>query len=224
MRFDDPYENDIVMMVERMNDSFVVVIDEVVDTLITDAVVAARILNVTLVVPNLDKRSFWKDASSFSEIFDVDWFISHLSRDVKIIRELPHKGGKKWSPYSTRVPRKCNERCYHIRVLPLFSKRRAVQLRKFNYRLANKLETDFQKLRCRVNYHALRFIDPIIKMGQTLVNRMKKMGEHFIAMHLSQPNEEDGRTLYCAALEETSMLSPTEHVKIHPKIPDKLAQ
>ncbi|KAJ0576905.1 putative GDP-fucose protein O-fucosyltransferase [Helianthus annuus] len=116
---------------------------------ITDAVVAARILNATLVVPKLDKKSFWKDAS--------------LSKDVKIIRDLPHKGGKKWSPYSTRVPRKCNERCYHIRVLPLFSKRRAVQLSKFDYRLSNKLETDFQKLRCRVNYHALKFTDPIIK-------------------------------------------------------------
>ncbi|KAJ0789104.1 putative GDP-fucose protein O-fucosyltransferase [Helianthus annuus] len=151
---------------------------------ITDAVVAARILNATLVVPKLDKKSFWKDASTFSEIFDVDWFISSLSKDVKIIRDLPHKGGKKWSPYSTRVPRKCNERCYHIRVLPLFSKRRAVQLSKFDYRLSNKLETDFQKLRCRVNYHALKFTDPIIKMGQTLVNRMRKMGKHFVALHL----------------------------------------
>ncbi|KAL8233448.1 hypothetical protein R6Q59_019548 [Mikania micrantha] len=151
---------------------------------ITDAVVAARILNATLVVPKLDKKSFWKDASTFSEIFDVDWFISQLSKDVKIIRELPHKGGRKWSPYSTRVPRKCNERCYHIRVLPLFSKRRAVQLSKFDYRLANNLETEFQKLRCRVNYHALKFTDPIVKMGQKLINRMRNMGKHFVALHL----------------------------------------
>ncbi|KAL7583706.1 O-fucosyltransferase 6 [Lactuca sativa] len=151
---------------------------------ITDAVVAARILNATLVVPKLDKKSFWKDSSTFSEIFDVDWFISNLSKDVKIIRELPHKGGKKWSPYSTRVPRKCDERCYHIHVLPLFSKKRAVELSKFDYRLANELETDFQKLRCRVNYHALKFTAPIVKMGQTLVNRMRNMGKHFVALHL----------------------------------------
>ncbi|XP_024986256.1 O-fucosyltransferase 6-like [Cynara cardunculus var. scolymus] len=151
---------------------------------ITDAVVAARILNATLVVPKLDQKSFWKDASTFSEIFDVDWFISHLSRDVKIIKELPRKGGKIWTPYNMRVPRKCNERCYQIRVLPVLLKKHAVQLSKFDYRLSNKLETDLQKLRCRVNYHALKFTDPINKMGQKLVNRMRKMGKHYVALHL----------------------------------------
>lgn len=59
-----------------------------------------------------------------------------------------------------------------------------VQLCKFDYRLSNKLSTDLQKLRCRVNYHALRFTDPIRTMGKTLVNRMRMQGKHYVALHL----------------------------------------
>ncbi|KAB1203571.1 hypothetical protein CJ030_MR8G015394 [Morella rubra] len=151
---------------------------------ITDAVVAARILNATLVVPKLDQKSFWKDSSNFSEIFDVDWFISFLSNDVKIIKQLPMKGGKTWTLHTMRVPRKCSERCYQSRVLPVLLKRHAVQLTKFDYRLANKLGTDMQKLRCRVNYHALRFTGPILDMGEKLVHRMRMESKHYIALHL----------------------------------------
>ncbi|KAE9617273.1 putative GDP-fucose protein O-fucosyltransferase [Lupinus albus] len=151
---------------------------------ITDAVVAARILNATLVVPKLDQKSFWKDSSNFSEIFDVDWFISYLSKDVKIIKQLPRKGGKTLSAYSMRVPRKCNERCYINRILPVLVKKHAVQLNKFDYRLANRLDTEYQKLRCRVNYHALRFTNPIVAMGKKLVQRMRMNSKHYIALHL----------------------------------------
>lgn len=61
--------------------------------------------------------------STFSEIFDVDWFISFLSKDVKIIKNLPRKGGKTLTPYTMRVPRKCSERCYQNRVVPVLLKR-----------------------------------------------------------------------------------------------------
>ncbi|KAM1387773.1 hypothetical protein ACFX2I_015977 [Malus domestica] len=151
---------------------------------ITDAVVAARILNASLVVPKLDQKSFWKDASNFSEIFDVDWFISFLSKDVKIIKQLPRKGGNKWTPSTMRVPRKCSERCYQNRVLPVLLKRHAIQLNKFDYRLSNRLNTDLQKLRCRVNYHALKFTDPIQKMAKKLVHQMRMRSKHYIALHL----------------------------------------
>ena len=109
---------------------------------ITDGVVAARILNATLVIPKLDQKSFWKDSSNFSEIFDVDWFISYLSKDVKIIKQLPRRGGKTLSSYNMRVPRKCNERRYVNRILPVLLKKHAVQLSKFDYRLANRFEPD----------------------------------------------------------------------------------
>lgn len=151
---------------------------------ITDAVVAARILNATLVVPKLDQKSFWKDVSNFSEIFDVDWFISYLQKDVKIIKELPQRRGQKWNPYTMRVPRKCNEHCYISRLSPVLTKKHAVQLTKFDYRLSNRLALDLQKLRCRVNYHALQFTKPILGMGSELVRRMRMKSKHYIALHL----------------------------------------
>lgn len=151
---------------------------------IIDAVVAAYILNATLVVPKLDQKSFWKDASNFSEVFDVDRFISYLSQDVKIIKELPVNDGKVMPVYHTRVPRKCTPTYYKSKVLPLLIKKHAVQLGKFDYRLSNRLEPDLQKLRCRVNYHALRFTNSIYKMGRKLVERMRMKSKHFVTLHL----------------------------------------
>ncbi|KGN46673.1 protein ROOT HAIR SPECIFIC 17 isoform X1 [Cucumis sativus] len=151
---------------------------------ITDAVVAAYILNATLVVPKLDQNSFWKDSSNFAEVFDVDWFIKYLSKDVQIVKKLPIKVGKPLTPHSMRVPRKCDPKCYETHVLPVLKKKHAVRLGKFDYRLSNKLTTDLQKLRCRVNYHALKFTDEINEMGKILVERMRKKSKHFIALHL----------------------------------------
>lgn len=59
-----------------------------------------------------------------------------------------------------------------------------LQLTKFDYRLANDLDDELQKLRCRVNYHALRFTKPIRELGQRLVMKMRKMENRYIAVHL----------------------------------------
>lgn len=59
-----------------------------------------------------------------------------------------------------------------------------VQLSKFDYRLSNALDTELQKLRCRVNYHAVRYTESINRMGQLLVDRMRNKAKHFVALHL----------------------------------------
>ncbi|XAR54943.1 hypothetical protein NMG60_11030290 [Bertholletia excelsa] len=153
---------------------------------ITDAVVVARILNATLVVPELDHYSFWKDDSDFSNIFDVNWFIASLAKDVTIVKRVPDKVMRSMEkpPYTMRVPRKSEPEYYLDQVLPILLRRRVLQLTKFDYRLANNLDEEFQKLRCRVNYRALRFTKPTRHLGQKLVSRMREMTNRFIAIHL----------------------------------------
>ncbi|KAK7324058.1 hypothetical protein VNO77_27574 [Canavalia gladiata] len=56
---------------------------------ICDMVAISRHLNVTLIVPEPDKTSFWADPSDFQEIFDVDHFILSLRDEVRILKELP---------------------------------------------------------------------------------------------------------------------------------------
>ncbi|KAG6477868.1 hypothetical protein ZIOFF_061300 [Zingiber officinale] len=145
---------------------------------ITDAVVVAWILNATLVVPELDHHSFWKDESDFVDIFDVDWFISSLSKDVTIIKRISDKVMRSMEkpPYTMRPPRKSSAEYYLDQVLPILLRRRV--------RLTNTLDEELQKLRCRVNYHALRYTKPIVLLGQKLVKKMQAMSSHYIAVHL----------------------------------------
>jgi hypothetical protein len=54
----------------------------------------------------------------------VDWFTTFLSKDIRIVKELPKKDGRVIrGPYTMRVPRKCTQRCYITRVLPVLLKK-----------------------------------------------------------------------------------------------------
>ncbi|PKA64162.1 Uncharacterized protein AXF42_Ash005175 [Apostasia shenzhenica] len=87
-------------------------------------------------------------------------------------------------PYTMRVPRKSTPEYYLDQVLPILLRRHVVQLTKFDYRLTNELDEDLQKLRCHVNYNALRFAKNIQSLGQKLVKKMRRMSSRYIAVHL----------------------------------------
>jgi hypothetical protein len=60
----------------------------------------------------------------------------------------------------------------------------ALQLTKFDYRLTGELDEELQKLRCRVNFHALRFTRSIQSLGRKLVRRLRTMSSRYVAIHL----------------------------------------
>ncbi|KAH9538419.1 hypothetical protein CY35_15G003300 [Sphagnum magellanicum] len=153
---------------------------------ITDAVVVAKLLNATLVVPRLDHTSYWKDSSNFSDIFDINWFIKSVASDINVMKEPSPilEPLAEQLRHGLRVPRKANATYYLNKILPLLKKKHALRLSKFDYRLSNRLDLDWQRLRCRTNYKALRFTKNIQDMGQKLVDRIRVKSRHFIALHL----------------------------------------
>lgn len=154
---------------------------------ICDMVTIARFLNVTLVVPELDKASFWADPSEFKDIFDVDHFITSLRGEVRIVKELPSKLKAKAENgvVFTMPPVSWSNMSYYLhQILPLIRKHKVLHLIKTDARLANNgMPLELQKLRCRVNYNSLVFNSKIGELGQKLLKMLQQNGP-FVALHL----------------------------------------
>ncbi|CAK9175804.1 unnamed protein product [Ilex paraguariensis] len=154
---------------------------------ICDMVAIARYLNVTLIVPELDKTSFWADTSEFNDIFDVDHFIASLRDEVRILKELPPRVKRRveLGRFYSLPPISWSDISYYShQILPLIQKYKVVHLNKTDARLANNgLPLEIQKLRCKVNYSALRFTSQIEELGRKVVRILKQSGP-FLVLHL----------------------------------------
>ncbi|KAM7280193.1 hypothetical protein ACFE04_007327 [Oxalis oulophora] len=154
---------------------------------ICDMVAIARYMNVTLVVPELDKTSFWNDPSEFKDIFDVDHFISTLRDEVRILKELPPRVKRRveLGHFPSLPPVSWSDISYYKKqILPLVKKFKVVHLNRTDARLANnRLPLEIQKLRCRVNFNGLRFTPQIEELGRRAVKILREKGP-FLVLHL----------------------------------------
>ncbi|CAN0896299.1 Protein PECTIC ARABINOGALACTAN SYNTHESIS-RELATED [Linum grandiflorum] len=161
---------------------------------ICNAVAVAKILNATLILPVLKQDQIWKDQTKFEDIFDVDHFIDYLKDDLRIVRDIPEWFTDKNELFTSirrtvkNIPKYAPAQFYIDNVLPRIKEKKIMALKPFVDRLGyDNVPQEINRLRCRVNYHALKFLPHIEQMADLLVSRMRnRTGSPipYMALHL----------------------------------------
>ncbi|XP_010478945.1 PREDICTED: uncharacterized protein At1g04910-like [Camelina sativa] len=160
---------------------------------ICDAVAVAGLLNATLVIPIFHLNSVWRDSSKFGDIFDEDFFIYALSKNVNVVKELPKDVLERYnynisSIVNLRLKAWSSPAYYLQKVLPQLLRLGAVRVAPFSNRLAHAVPANIQGLRCLANFEALRFAEPIRLLAEKMVNRMvtksAQSGGKYVSVHL----------------------------------------
>lgn len=159
---------------------------------ISDVVAVARLLNATLVIPEIQSTTSSKgislDFKSFAYLYDEDEFIATLVNDVKIVKTLPKnlKGARREKKIPMfRVSQSESPFYYLHHVLPVLNKHVVVELvithgGCLQAILPAHLE-EYQRLRCRVAFHALKFRREVHELATKILNRLRAPGRSFIA-------------------------------------------
>ncbi|XP_062232155.1 protein EMBRYO SAC DEVELOPMENT ARREST 30-like [Phragmites australis] len=167
---------------------------EKIQSSICDLVAVARLLNATLVIPEIQATTRAKGISpkfkSFSYLYDEEHFITALSNDVAIVHGLPKdlKEARKKFKFSTVSPRNSATPEYYItEVLPRLVKSKVIGIivnggKCLQSVLPASLE-EFQRLRCRVAFHALKFRPQIRALGSQITGRLRASGRPYLAYH-----------------------------------------
>ncbi|ONK62914.1 uncharacterized protein A4U43_C07F9430 [Asparagus officinalis] len=156
---------------------------------ICDVVAISRLLNATLVIPEI-QESLRSKAVSFSYLYNEEQFIAALSNDVVVVKSLPNdlKEDRKKNKFPILSLRRSAAPSFYIReVLPKLKKAKVVG---FVIADGGCLEpilppsmAEYQRLRCRVAFHALQFRPEILALGNQIVERLRASGRPYLAYH-----------------------------------------
>lgn len=174
---------------------------------VCNAVAVTRLLNATLVVPKFLYSSVWRDPSRFGDIYQEEHFINYLKPDIRIVKELPQElqsldleaiGSV---VTDAEIMKEAKPSFYLKHILPILRKNRVVHFIGYGNRLSSDpIPFQLQRLRCRCNFHALKFVPKIQEAGALLLQRMRKNGtnlgplDHYLVGPFSKREGKKGRS------------------------------
>nr|XP_011460620.1 PREDICTED: uncharacterized protein At1g04910-like isoform X1 [Fragaria vesca subsp. vesca] len=148
---------------------------------ICNAVAVASLLNATLVIPRFLYSNVWNDPSQFGDIYQEEYFIDVMKDEVDIVKELPsHLASLDLEAIGSLITdadlvKEAKPTDYVRTVLPILLKNGVVHFLGYGNRLGfDPLPSELQRLRCKCNFHALKFVPEIQHVGSLLVRRIRK--------------------------------------------------
>ncbi|CAN0853492.1 O-fucosyltransferase 8 [Linum grandiflorum] len=148
---------------------------------ICNAVAVASLLNATLVLPTFLYSNVWKDPSQFGDIYQEKHFFDMMEDEVDLVKELPDRFksldieaiGSLIT--DSDLPKEATPGDYHEKVLPVLLRNGVVHLLGYGNRLGfDPLPSEIQTLRCKCNFHALKFVPKIQEVGSLLIQRIRR--------------------------------------------------
>ncbi|XP_050370699.1 O-fucosyltransferase 8 [Argentina anserina] len=148
---------------------------------ICNAVAVASLLNATLVIPRFLYSNVWNDPSQFGDIYQEEYFIDVMKDEVNIVKELPsHLASLDLEAIGSLITdadlvKEAKPTDYMKTVLPVLLKNGVVHFLGYGNRLGfDPLPSELQRLRCKCNFHALKFAPDIQRVGSLLVKTIRK--------------------------------------------------
>ncbi|AEE77631.1 O-fucosyltransferase family protein [Arabidopsis thaliana] len=159
---------------------------------IPDVVAVSRLLNATLVIPEIQSTTSSKGISSqfksFAYLYNEEHFMATIANDVRVVKTLPKN--LKWARRKKQIPSfkvsyGSSPYYYLHHVLPVLIKHSVVELVVphggcLQAILPSDLE-EYQRLRCRVAFHGLQFRKEVQELSTKVLQRLRPLGRPFIA-------------------------------------------
>ncbi|THG00131.1 hypothetical protein TEA_006934 [Camellia sinensis var. sinensis] len=129
----------------------------------------------------------------FKDIYDEEYFLSTLENDVRIVDRIPEYIMDRFDHnltniFNFRIKAWSPIQYYKDTVLPKLLEEKAIRISPFANRLSFDAPPPVQRLRCLANYEALRFSNPILTIGESLVAKMKERSANnsgkYVSVHL----------------------------------------